>query len=131
VNNLINEKMFLPLKMNHWYIVRGFFGHMGIKKYRPVVIFFYSSDITEVLSRYIGMPRVKRSLSASKTPDYHQALKAGERGYFPDMKELTDQEALDLEQRIKRENKISLEEAKKKWYYGRLPDWQIYSHSNK
>ena len=89
--------------MGQWYKVEVYRGHQGRGYSSPVQAYIFANDAAGVLERYKKMPGVKRSIRI--------------RPFFPNILPLPLTEALGLERRIIEEGRISLNKARRSWYY--------------
>ena len=87
--------------MAKWYKVNVYRAHRGTGKNESVLTFFYANDVLEIIQRYKGMPGVKRDIGK----------------FFPNITPLSEKEIGKLEGKISSEKIISLERAKRTWYY--------------
>lgn len=78
---------------------------MGAGRSESATAYVYASDAVEVLRRYKTMPGVKRN---------------PQRGHFPDITPIAEEEAVGLEKKIIEEKRVPIAEAKKTWYYPKL-----------
>lgn len=92
--------------MAQWYKVEVFRAHKGAGSQDAATACIFVENINRVLDRYRTMPGVKRNIG-SKRP-------------FPNIFELSHEKGREVEQEILHEGKISLEKAKKTWYYTKL-----------
>ncbi len=90
--------------MKQWYKISVYKAHRGAGRNESTTAYIYADSAAHVLSRYQTMPGVKRNPS---------------RNNFPNIRPISKEEARDLEQRII-ESRISLEKAKRTWYYANL-----------
>lgn len=92
-------------KMEHhrWYSVIGYRGHVGAGKNKEITIYIYAKDSIHAFNRYKKVPGVKRD----PTPKYP----------FPVIKEVSGEEAKNLERRIFEDPRITVRQAKRSWYY--------------
>lgn len=88
-----------------WYKVEVFRAHQGTGRSESTTAFIHAKNPVEVLDRYKRMPGVKRDLRTC---------------HFPTALPLSEQEAVELEERIERERRVPLDVAKKTWYYDRF-----------
>ena len=88
--------------MKHWHRVTVYRGHIGTGRNECVTAYVYAEDAVEVLKRYHIMPGVR------KYPRIYN---------FPNIFQLSQDESMELEKRIIDEGRISLDKAKKTWYY--------------
>lgn len=86
--------------MGKWFIVKAYRGHIGRGGF-SVETYIFGENAVDVLQKYRKMPGVQRS----KTPTITL---------------LSDEDGLNLEKLIEREGRISLDKARKSWYYRRI-----------
>jgi len=79
--------------------------HRGAGRNESVDAYIYAEDAIVVLKRYKTMPGIKRN---------------PRRNNFPNITPLSLEESITLEQDIVKEGRISLEKARKTWYYTEL-----------
>jgi len=91
--------------MAQWHKVSVFRAHLGHRARFTTTAFVFAEDAMGVIKRYSCMPGVKRHIS---------------RDTMPNISPLSEPEARELEKRIIEEGFISLEEARRSWYYDRL-----------
>lgn len=93
--------------MKKWYKVETFIAHVGAGRRDTRNVYIYAENVQEVLSRYHKMPGIKRDFSRHKN-------------CMPSMREMSDEEASDLEKAISSEGRKSLTKSKDTWYYEKL-----------
>ncbi len=90
------------MKMS-WYNVRVCRAHRGAGKLEFITAYIFAESPLEVLKKYRSMPGVKRDFKGH-TP-------------VPDIIPLSPEETDLLEEKIAKERRISLNTAKRTWYY--------------
>ncbi|MBI2128910.1 hypothetical protein HYU07_01590 [Candidatus Woesearchaeota archaeon] len=88
--------------MGQWYKVEVYRGHNGCSCNAAIACIF-ADDMIEVLDRYKTMRGVKRDIGAGSP--------------FPNMSTMSEEEAVNAENKIILEGKLNLEKAKQTWYY--------------
>jgi len=83
--------------MKHWYRAVMFRGHEGARKQAEVVAYVFAESPVEVRDKLIIMPAVK--------------------GRYKSIRRLSEDQSKRLERDIDHEARISLEEARRTWYY--------------
>ncbi len=100
-----NNNIFKGIAYGHfmaqWYKVNVYRAHRGTGRNESVLTFFHAKDVLEIIQRYKRMPGVKINI--------HK--------FFPDITLLSEKEIGELEKKIIAEKIISLERAKRTWYY--------------
>ncbi len=85
--------------MEKWYRVSGYKAHQGTGNKQGAVMYIFAENIMDVLNRYKKVPGIKRSR-------------------YRDIIPLSEKQTLTLENIIINSGKISLEKAKRTWFYG-------------
>lgn len=86
--------------MKQWYKVRVYRGHVGKGKTESVIAYIFAEDVVGVLDKHKIMPGLKK--------DWRN---------FPDISPLSLEEGVKLEVDIAKEGRISIDRARKTWYY--------------
>jgi len=92
--------------MGNWYevlICRAHQGGYNAKKAKFAKAAIFAENFLEVIDRYKKMPGVKRSFNKGSP--------------FPTITMLSEEDSLNLEKMITFDRRISLNKAKKSWYY--------------
>ncbi|MEK6890562.1 MAG: hypothetical protein AABX03_00325 [Nanoarchaeota archaeon] len=92
-------------KDRKWFKLNVYRAHQGTGRLRDQVAYIFAENVLQALNRYQKMPGIKRNLGRGHTRP------------VPDIVKLTEQQSSDLELKIANSQRVSLETAKRSWYY--------------